>query len=757
MLHTAHVAPSRPQPAPRSVRALVPLVLGALLSLGSCSGESAPDPRPNVLLVTLDTVRADRLGCYGYAKARTPNLDALAARGVRFERAYASTPYTLPSHATLLSGDYPGGHGLHINFQGAVNGASALLPEELAKRGYATAAFVACGVLDRRFGLARGFERYDDLSHRPLQASGQVERPCDEVTRSALAWLAQPAQRPFFAWLHYYDAHDPHVPPEGFRDFDDPYDGEIAAIDAELGKVLRELERTGRLANTCIVVCADHGEDFGEHGVEGHGLFLYDTTMRVPMIVAGPSPIRSGATVAAPVGLVDVRATILDVLGTPAPAGSDGTSFAPALRGEPARERPVFLETEYPMRAFGWEPLYGVVSDRWKYIRAPASELYDVVADPLETKNQLDAEAGAHATLDALLAKLRAQSPRRPAVPVQLGFESRAALSKLGYVEGDDVEDDAAAPQRADPKTMTDVYNGAVHARAFLRTGRHAEALALVAPLVQKSPQSSHLWEIQGAAQLALKQAAEAVHSFERSLAGSPNDTERLCQLGDALAAAGRSEEALARYRRAIELDPHDGQSEGHLGGFLARSGKLDEALPHFQRHVELEPTSPNAHTNLANGLFALRRFEAGIEHLRRALQLDPLCAPAHQALYTGLRFTKGKTEAVVALRAARRALPEGTYFAMQLSFELATARNASDADVAEALQLAEECHAKAPGDGDVLDILGVVRARRGDFAGAIEAATHALELANAAGRADAAKGAQARLALYRAGKAYTE
>lgn len=751
-----HSADHASLPRPRCAPALAALAAALPFALAACGPKATPDARPNVLLVTLDTVRVDHLGCYGHTKARTPNLDALAARGVRFERAYATTPYTLPSHATLLSGCYPAAHGVHVNFQGAVHGAAPLLAEELAKTGYATGAFVACGVLDRRFGLARGFACYDDLSNRPLNSNDQVERPCSDVTRSALAWLGESAQRPFFAWLHYYDAHDPHVPPEGFTNFDDPYDGEIAAIDAELGKVLKELEHSGRLANTWIVVVADHGEDFGEHGVEGHGLFVYDTSMHVPLIVAGPSPLRAGTTVATPVGLVDVRATLHEILGTASPAPADGVSFAPALRGESARERPILLESEYSQRSFGWAPLRGVVSERWKWIRAPEPELYDLSADPRETRNRAADEPGERATLDAELTRLLAQSPRRRAVDVRLGTGSRDALSKLGYVEGAEIDEAAEPSTLADPKSMTDVYMGATRARALLRAGQNAAALALVAPLVQKSPQSGHLWEIQGKAQLALNQGAEAVRSMERALATSPNDTLRLCLLGDALAAAGRVDDALAKYRRALELDPRDAQNEGHLGMLLARTGKLPEALPHFQRHVELEPTSANARTNLANALFGLGRFDSGIVELRHALELDPDCVPAHRALYAGLRQTKRKPECILALRAALRTLPHDPSFETQLAFELASSPTATDADVAEALQLVQDRAAAAPDDAFVLDVLGVARARRGDVAGAIEAASRAATLARS-GRPDALRAIEARLALYRDGKPYVE
>jgi arylsulfatase A-like enzyme len=297
--------------------------LCAALAVAACSGSKTPDARPNVLLITLDTVRADRLGCYGYARARTPNLDALAKRGVRFERAYATVPYTLPAHASILTGLYPPAHGLHVNFQGSVPAEAQSVAAGFQAAGYRTGALVASGVLDRRFGLARGFDSYDDLHDRPLNQSSQVERPGSEVSAAAVKWLEQASSKPFFAWVHFYDAHDPYEPPEGFRDFAEPYDGEIAFVDVQVGRLVAALERLGKLANTWIVVVADHGEAFGEHGEFGHGLLVYDSTMHVPLIVAGPAPLVAG-------GCSAFRCR----------AASRGTACCPSCAANPPRTAP---------------------------------------------------------------------------------------------------------------------------------------------------------------------------------------------------------------------------------------------------------------------------------------------------------------------------------------------------------------------------------------------------------------------------------
>lgn len=732
-------------------------VLVTLLAFVACGKESPPDTRPNVLLISLDTVRADRVGCYGYAPAETPNLDALAARGVRFERAYAHTPFTLPSHATLLTGIHPSGHGVHVNFEGAIHPDATSLSEVFAKAGYATGAFVACGVLDRRFGLARGFQTYDDLSARPLSAGEQVERPGGEVTQAALRWLESNTKAPFFGWVHYYDAHDPYQPPEGFRDFKDPYDGEISFVDAQVGLLTAALARLGKLENTFVVVVADHGEAFGEHGELGHGLLVYDTTMRVPMIFAGPAPLRAGGVVHEPAGLVDVHPTLLALLGWPGTSKLEGRSLAPALRGETLPGATLQLESEHPYRYFGWSPLYGVLSGPWKYIRAPEEELFNLVDDPGETKNVGAQQQEVLARLARTLTEMRASGVKRDASAVHIGAGAKDMISKLGYVEGGDAQGAEAASGLKDPKRLTHISNAAARVRALARSKQFAEMLALVAPLVQESPESDELWVLQGTAQLGLERAQDAIASFENGLRHTQKSADHVRLLGDALMGAGRNEEALARYREALELDPQDGQTHSHMGMYYARIGKPELALEHFTRFAALEPTSPNAHTNLANALFGVSRFDEGIGHLQTALRLDPKCAPALQSSYVVYRQRNQRAQAIEALRSGVAALPRDAFFRTRLARELATWANSKDAALEEAVQLAREVQAQSPDDPLLLDLLGVALARRGEFPAAIESATSAASLARTRGAGQLADAIQARIGLYRNRQPYVE
>jgi arylsulfatase A-like enzyme/Flp pilus assembly protein TadD len=719
--------------------------LCAALAVAACSGSKTPDARPNVLLITLDTVRADRLGCYGYARARTPNLDALAKRGVRFERAYATVPYTLPAHASILTGLYPPAHGLHVNFQGSVPAEAQSVAAGFQAAGYRTGALVASGVLDRRFGLARGFDSYDDLHDRPLNQSSQVERPGSEVSAAAVKWLEQAS------------SHDPYEPPEGFRDFAEPYDGEIAFVDVQVGRLVAALERLGKLANTWIVVVADHGEAFGEHGEFGHGLLVYDSTMHVPLIVAGPAPLVAGGVVPVPVSQVDIAPTLFELLGLPLPGGLEGHSLLPELRGEPTANRSALLECEHSLRSYDWAPLYGIVSGDWKFIQAPSSELYDLVQDRGEEHDLAQAQPEVRSGLDAELKRRRAHSLRRIAEAVHMGADTRDVISKLGYTAGVDAIESASQAVRKDPKLMVHVDTGAVRARALLRANRYAEVLALLKPLLEESPESEDLWVVRGAAELGLNQPKDAIVSFENSLRRAPDHTERLRFLGDALAAAGRGQEALAKYQRSLELDPQDGQTHGRLGVLYANQGQLPQALHEFERFVELDPTSPNARTNLANAQFAQGRFDEGFTNLATAVKLDPTCMPAWQALYSTRKSRGQRAEAIAALRSAAAALPREPSLRARLAWELATNPASSKAEADEALKLAREGLEGRAQDPAALNVLAVALARTGQYAEAAETCRLALDVARAQQNTRLAQPLESQLALFEAGKPYDE
>ncbi|HEV7519075.1 MAG TPA: sulfatase, partial [Thermoanaerobaculia bacterium] len=458
-------APAARPPARTGLRAVAALTLAALVLVAAC-GKKAGETRgaasqaggpANLLLVTLDTVRADHLGAYGDAAAETPSLDRLAREGIRFAAASSPVPLTLPAHSSLLSGLLPPHHGLRNNGAGSFPADRPTLATRLSAAGYRTGAFVGAFVLDHRFGLARGFDTYDDEMERdPSGGRGlDAERRGDQVVDRALAWLgkgdaaspARPASRqPFFLWVHLYDAHAPYDPPAPYRDRHPgrPYDGEIAFADAQLGRLLAELDRLRLTAGTVVAVAADHGEALGEHGELTHGLLLYEPTLHVPLLLRGPG--LAARVVATPVSLVDLGPTLAGLLGKPlaTPGGSggrlDGRDLAAALtRGEEPPPADLYAETRYPM-IFGWSPLAALRRRDLKYIEAPRPEFYDLARDRREEVNlaaRPDSAGPSRGFADRLASIASSSRPTTPA-PVTAGSdaESRARLESLGYAGG---------------------------------------------------------------------------------------------------------------------------------------------------------------------------------------------------------------------------------------------------------------------------------------------------------------------------------
>src|SRR5258708_4039235 len=410
---------SKPQ---RTVPALLlAAILQFCLSTVACvRAETKP---PNILLITLDTTRADHIGAYGDARARTSRLDRLAAAGVLFERAVSAAPITLPAHASLLTGRYPFAHGVRDNGNFSLTDRMATLATALHDSGYRTGAFVSAFVLDRRFGLARGFDRYDDTLERANTRDAEVERRGDRTAAAAAEWIASASGQPFFAWVHLYDPHDPYDPPEPFRSAfaDRPYDGEIAFDDEVIGRLLDRLDALDVRHSTIVAVVGDHGESLGEHEEATHSPFVDEATLRVPLIIAFRGRLPSGRRVAPLVRTVDVAPTLLALAGRPPLAGIDGETLALLIEGRSSGERPAYSESYFPWFSMHWAPLRSVQDGRWKYIDAPEPELYDLTNDARERTNLAAREPARAAALrrglEALTAGASDSTSRRAVDP----------------------------------------------------------------------------------------------------------------------------------------------------------------------------------------------------------------------------------------------------------------------------------------------------------------------------------------------------
>lgn len=568
-------------------------------------------------------MRADHVGAYGDTRAETPNLDRLARSGVRFEAAISAVPLTLPSHATILSGLLPPHHGLRNNGAGSFPASRETLATLLSASGYHTGAFVGSYVLDHRFGLARGFETYDDEIARDPSAPGalEAERPGREVVDRALAWLAKGDGRPFFAWVHLYDAHAPYDPPEPFRSRhrDHPYDGEVASVDFQVGRLLDWLAVSGREKETVVAVAADHGEALGEHGELTHGFFVYEPTLRVPLLLRGPS-LASRRVVTTPVSLADLAPTLAGLTGTPLAGALDGRDLSrDLLRGGEPASADIYSETEYP-RIFGWSGLSALRRKSLKYIEAPRPEIYDLARDPNETRSLADARAP-RADLAAAIAAFHRETVA-PEKPATADRESAAKLASLGYISGSPSASERLALR--DPKDVAGAFRGFEDAHWDLVGGRVETARSKLLAALRSDPDNPVFLDSLGLAYRRLGDFDAAIRSYRRAVELSPGDADTRYDLAVALKEAGRIDEAFSAAQDALTHDASRPDTLGVLGIALLAKGKPQEALAQFDRAAALDPRDARTENNRGNVLRELKRPAEAEAAYRRAIALAP-------------------------------------------------------------------------------------------------------------------------------------
>ena len=610
-----------------------PLVAAALLGLAlSCRGFSpkAPSPR-NLLLVSIDTLRADHLGCYGYASARTPVLDGLAASGLRFTQATTVVPLTLPAHCSLLTGTFPAHHGVRDNGGFYLGEEQATLAEALRAKGYRTGGFVGAFVLDSRWGIAQGFDRFFDdfdLSHYEGVGMDAVQRRGDEVVAKALAWLAEDRERPFLAWVHLYDPHTPYDPPEPYRkDFPataaGAYDGEIAWSDALVGRLLDGLRADGRLAQTVVVVVGDHGESLGEHREQTHGFFVYDATVHIPLIVAGPGV--SARTVTDQVRIVDVMPTALELLGQKAPESVQGRSLLPLARGE--RLSLVALsESWYPRYHYGWSELKALRDGRYKLIDAPRRELYDLARDPGERDDASGADGARTEALGRALREALAgvTSTNAPKGPRAIDPEAEERLQALGYLGGGGSPRVLEERPRGDPKDKIGLYNLLKRAGLASVEGRVDEAIAAAREALRQDPEVVEGHLLLGNFQSKAGRPEEAVRAYRKALALDPEHQGALFSLALAYKKMGRLEDAAAGFERAQKLDPRATKPLWQLGDLEMRRGRFDRAEAILEEGLARKGDRPSFLLKLGECYLEMKRWDDAEKRLREAQALRP-------------------------------------------------------------------------------------------------------------------------------------
>lgn len=585
------------------------------LLLASCGGRTAPPPATqarSVLIITVDTLRADRVGAYGYARAQTPVIDALAARGIRFDRAYSPAPITLPSHASLMTGLYPAGHGARHNGM-RVDPETPTLAAVLAARGFATAAFVAAFPLDRRFGLDRGFAAYSDRMPAGTRGRLASERPAGAVADEAIDWLASHRGAPFFLWVHFFEPHAPYGDAASGRPVADRYDEEIAEADRQTGRVLEALGAD--VSSTLVVFTSDHGEAFGEHGEIAHSIFVYDTTLHVPLVMAGPG-VPPGASVQGPVNLIDVAPTVMAMLGVPR-FDADGIDLAPHLGGQRLPKRGMYAESFAPLLDFGWSALRSWREDGWKSIAAPRPELYRVGDDPGETQDLHEVDPQRSAAL--LAAVSRISGPELAARHVA-DAEAAARLQALGYASGTR----ASAGARPDPKDR----------RALAaRIGRVASG------------------ELQG---------AELERELRAILSADPQNPQAHLRLGHALLDGGRCGEAQRYFTAAMAAGIPSADAHLGLAGCQALARDFVMAARTLRDAERVEPDNPVVAANLGIVLSDGGQPGDGLVHLERALAIDPDFHEARFNLAIALARHGNRAQALAQAEELLRRLPAG-------------------------------------------------------------------------------------------------
>jgi len=647
-----------------SFRRLI-VVLMALTAL-QAAAQTPAKPAPNVVLITIDTLRADHVGCYGYKQIKTPNIDGLAADGARFERAFAVVPVTLPSHTSMLTGTYPMLSGMHDFSGNKLSPLQPTLASVLKQAGYQTGAVVASAVLDSRFGLNQGFDfYYDHFDFSRLDESNldEMERPGNVVADVTLDWLekdwlAKNSGKKFFLWMHLYDPHFPYHLPEPYsREYAaQPYDGEIAFADEQVGRLLRFLKEKGIYQNTVIVLCGDHGESLGEHGEKTHGFFIYNATMHVPLIIRLPEnrlPENASArTIADPVSLVDLMPTVLGAVGLEVPSQVQGRSLLPQLRGkgdhddQAASDRVLYGETFLPRIHFNWSELRGSENTKYHFIDAPRPELYDLAKDPGEVHNLFTEKKAVAEEMHAkLVGMIRDYSAGKElAEKTSLDPALMERLKALGYAGFSGGSDPAISSRDLpDPKDRVVTYELISDAISDSQHGRYKESIEKLKSAIQTEPNSLPAHYLQGLDYYHLKMYTEAVEELQKAIQISPDYALASFSLGMAQARAGQIDAAIATLQRALQLDATNFEAAYNLGVAYLQKKQLEPAAAAFRQSVTINPELARGHRALGEILLYQDKLDDAIAELRRAVELAPQEPIMHQTLAKALA-AKGLT-----------------------------------------------------------------------------------------------------------------
>jgi arylsulfatase A-like enzyme len=615
-----------------------PALLVALTTMVFLQGCGRSGKPPNVLLITLDTTRADRLGCYGYPAGLTPNIDGVADRGVLFERAYSTVPLTLPSHSSMMTGLYPPEHGVRVNGANALSEDVGTLAEVMSNSNYRTGAFIAAFVLDRKFGLGQGFEEYNDNMIGAEETGEELHqyRNGRVVVDAAMKWLKDLNGDRFFAWVHLYD---PHRPYHAHRDrFGDKFEGrtyeaEIAFADMQVGLLLDFLRNEELADNTLVAIVGDHGEGLGDHNEQTHGFMVYGTTMRIPMILSLPGKLPEKTRIKRPVSIVNLGPTLADIAGVRLrePLGV-APSLVPAWTGGELENPVYYSETEAPWNEHKWCPLRAVTTEEWKYIKSERPELYRWSEDPDELDNLVETMPEQVREMESLLLYTEKQMIISEGANVHLSDEDRRVLEGLGYLSGGGKKDPVSDEELPDVKDRIELINRNARAKQ-LRKKNPDEAIELLRKTVAEEP-DDYLFQRELANNLfTLQRYEDAIKEYDRLIVIAPQYVGSYNRKGLAFFNLGRTEEAIKAYEKAIEMDANYVDPRANLSVLYANEGEIDLALETILPALKTRPDSADLHKNVAL-IYEKKAFpRKAEEHWKRVLEINPLFPDAFERI----------------------------------------------------------------------------------------------------------------------------
>jgi len=744
----------------------------------------------NVLLISIDTCRADRLSCYGYWYNTTPNIDAIAGRSVLFENVISPVPQTLPAHCSMLAGTIPPYHQVHDNLNEVLGESHMTLAEILKENGFTTGAIISGVVLDVRYGLGQGFDTYNCEFEEPIKTTRFTERSGGEASKVAIEWLeGHKEDDKFFLFLHYYDPHHRYEPPEPFatRFRDHPYDGEIAYTDYCIARVTDKLKELKLYDSTLLIITSDHGEMLGEHGESCHCYFIYQGAIKVPLIFKLPGSAKP-RRIKDIVGLVDIAPTVCSLLDIEMPSHVQGTDLSDYIKGHQpkALDRYIYCESLVPTK-YGANSLLGVVNQQWKYIQTTRPELYDVVKDPAESENLISEQPQRARIMQDQLRLILEEGVRTETSDDSIRLDKQAIenLKSLGYVGSNIEVDFSFNADKDDPKDLIGLYTKFCIAMTLAFEKKYEQAEKIFREVIDERPSLVMAYQEYSNFLISRNKCTEAIGYLERALELEDEEAETYMKLGYCYRSLKKFDEAFKYYLKVLEIDSEASRAYAGLGHCYESLNKLDEAIEYFDRALQINPELSEAHTGLGDCFRTLERFDEATKHYAKALEFDPEFARAHfglgktyylqhkwelaierlrEALKTEPEFLKARSNLANALYKRGdikdaleeaylilEAKPDMEYYLNFVAWIRATSASEELRNPEEAVRLATKaCELTSYENVEIMNTLAAAFASADRFDDAVQITEKAIKLAQSNGSRKMAEKTQKRLELYK-------